>query len=283
MTEDPSIDRTKPRRVWRWVRTFALSYLAICLLMIFFEAQLVYPVPSVSNPAAWRIDQAAQTDISFEADDGVKLHGWFFAHEQPRFAVLYCHGNGEDISHNAAYMAFLRNKLEASIFVFDYRGYGKSEGSPHEAGIILDGLAAQRWLAKKLQIQTDEIVLMGRSLGGGVAVALAEQQGARALVLQNTFANMSEVAAGKFPWLPVRWIMHNRFPSAERITRYTGPMLQTHGTTDRVVPYAQAKQLFAAASGQPKQWVENVGIGHNARLPAHYYETLVEFLDALPQ
>lgn len=275
--------RTKPQRLWRWLRKPLYFYLAICLLMMFFENRIVYPVPSISGPEAWQISQAAQTDVSFEAEDGTALHGWFFAHKQTRHTLLYCHGNGEDISHNAAYMAFLRDKLEASIFVFDYRGYGKSKGSPHEAGVILDGLAAQRWLAEKLRIKTDEIVLMGRSLGGGVAVALAEQQGARALVLQNTFASMSEVAAGKFPWLPVRWIMHNRFPSAERIASYTGPLLQIHGTADRVVPYAQGQQLFAAATGQPKQWIENASGTHNAQLPDEYYQTLVEFLNALPQ
>jgi len=238
-------------------------------------------VPTTSSPAAWKISQTAQIDVSFEAEDGTALHGWFFAHKKPRYAILYCHGNGEDISHNAVTMDFLRDTLEASIFLFDYRGYGKSEGSPYEEGVILDGLAAQRWLAEKMQLQTDEIVLMGRSLGGGVAVALAEQQGARALVLQNTFASMTEVAAGKFPWLPVRWMMRNRFSSAERIVGYKGPLLQIHGTADRVVPYAQGQRLFAAASGQPKQWVENAGGTHNGPLPDQYYETLVEFLSDL--
>ena len=284
MTEEPTIKRTQPQRLGRWLRKPIYFYFAICLLMMFFENRLVYPVPSVASPEAWEISQAAQTDVTFEAEDGTTLHGWYFAHDQPRFAILYCHGNGEDISHNGAYMTYLRDKLEASIFVFDYRGYGKSEGSPHEAGIILDGLAAQRWLAEKLQLETNQIVLMGRSLGGGVAVAAAEQQGARALVLQNTFANLSEVAAGKFPWLPVRWMMSNRYPSDERIADYAGPLLQIHGTADQVVPYAQGQKLFAAAtSSQPKQWIENTDGSHNAQMPDEYYQTLVEFLNALPQ
>jgi len=121
MTEEPKKVRPKPHRLWRWLRTFAFLYLAICLLMMFFENRLVYPVPTASSPAAWEISQAAQTDVSFEAEDGTALHGWFFAHEQPRHAILYCHGNGEDVSSNAAYMAYLRDKLEASIFLFDYR------------------------------------------------------------------------------------------------------------------------------------------------------------------
>jgi len=279
----PVTTPTSRRRIWLQVRRLAILYLLICLLMMALESRLVYPRPGNFSPDSWKISQTAQTDVSFEAKDGTALHGWFFVHDQPRCAILYCHGNGEDLSHNADYMAYLRNKLQASIFIFDYRGYGKSEGSPHEAGLILDGLAAQRWLAEKLQIETDQVVLMGRSLGGGVAVALAEQQGARALVLQNTFANLSEVAAEKFFWLPVRWIMRNQFPSDQRIMRYMGPLLQAHGTADEVVPYAQGEQLFAAASGEPKQWVENVGGTHNSRLPGHYYQSLVEFLNALPQ
>ena len=274
---------SKWRRIWRLLRTPLIIYLGICVLMMALESRLVYPNPRNPSPEVWEISQAAQTDVTFKADDGTELHGWFFAHDQPRFAILYCHGNGEDISSNAAYMDFLRSKLHASILVFDYRGYGKSTGSPYEAGLILDGLAAQRWLAEKMGINTDEIVLMGRSLGGGVAIALAEQQGARALVLQNTFASMVDVAAGKYFWLPVRWLMRNRYPSIERIASYQGPLFQTHGTEDRVVPYSEGQKLYNAASGKPKQWIEHVGIGHNEQLPMSYFEALDKFLNVLPK
>ncbi|MGI9427983.1 MAG: alpha/beta hydrolase [Bythopirellula sp.] len=279
MSESP----TKAKRIWRHLRAPLLLYVGVCLLMMALESMLVYPRPSSAGPHAWKLSQESQFDVSFEAEDGTQLHGWFFAHENPQFAVLYCHGNGEDISRNAVHMDFLREKLQASIFAFDYRGYGKSAGSPHEAGLILDGLAAQRWLAQKMQLETEEIVIIGRSLGGGVAVAIAEQQGARALVLQNTFANLYEVAANRFFWLPVRWMMRNRYPSTERIKAYRGPILQTHGTADRVVPYAQGQQLFSIAPGTPKQWIPNEGLGHNQQLPLSYYDTLTEFLHSLPE
>ena len=250
--------------------------------MMALESRLVYPSPNNLSPAAWDLSQESQHDVSFEAEDGTKLHGWYFEHEQPRFAILYCHGNGEDISSGAAHMSFLRERLHASVFAFDYRGYGKSDGAPHESGLILDGLAAQRWLADKMQIETGEIVIIGRSLGGGVAVAIAEQQGAKALVLQNTFADLSSVAADKFFWLPVRWMMRNRFPSVDRIRVYTGPVLQAHGTNDRVVPYARGEQLFAASPGKAKQWIKHAGLGHNDPMPKKYYDVLAEFLNGLP-
>jgi len=282
MTDRLSELPTKRSRLWHRLRVLMFIYLGICLLMMALENRLVYPRPRVHASNAWKINQADQANVTFTAKDGTPLHGWYFAHQDPQHAILFCHGNGEDLSRNADDMAFLRKELQAAVFIFDYRGYGKSEGSPHEAGIILDGLAAQRWLADKVGIATDEVVLMGRSLGGGVAIALAQQQGAKALILQNTFANMSEVAAEKFFWLPARWIMRNKFPSSERIQAYSGPLLQTHGTQDRVVPYAQGKKLFEAAPGHPKQWLENQGGGHNTSLPKGYYSTLRAFLQNLP-
>lgn len=282
MTNESKATPPKQRRLWRWIRKPIYLYLAICVLMMFLENRLVYPIPSTSNPEGWKISRPAQSEVYFEASDSTALHGWFFEHPEPRHIILYCHGNGEDISHNAVYMNFLREQLDASIFLFDYRGYGKSEGSPYEDGVILDGLAAQRWLAEKMGLETNEIVLMGRSLGGGVAVALSEQQGARVLVLQNTFASMVDVAAGKIPWLPVRWIMRNRFLSAERITHYTGPLLQTHGTADRVIPFHQGQQLFEAAPSNNKNFIEVPGGSHNSRLPDGYFQELSDFLDAIP-
>ncbi len=121
-----------------------------------------------------------------------------------------------------------------------------------------------------------------RSLGGGVAVALAEQQGARALILQNTFASMSEVAANKFPWLPIRWMIRNRYPSAKRIQGYTGPLHQVHGTADAVVPFANGQKLFDASPSKQKQFIKIPGGTHNSPLPKIYDESLVDFLSSIP-
>lgn len=278
MSEHESQSPTKRNPLWRFLRIAVGVYFGLCIVMMALESRLVYPRPRNSSPSDWKISQADQTDVMFAAEDGVTLHGWFFAHEDPDYAILYCHGNGENISHNAAYMSFLRERLKASIFIFDYRGYGKSNGSPDENGLILDGLAAQMWLADNMQIELDEVVLMGRSLGGGVAVAVAAKRGARALALQNTFAAMWEVAAEKFPWLPVQWIMSNRYPSADRIKQYQGPLIQIHGTEDRIVPYTQGKKLFAAAPGNKKLWIDNPDQGHNQPLPRSYFQALAEFL-----
>ena len=261
--------------VWRFFCKLLVAYALVCLLMMALESWLVYPVPTSTawNPADPTIEEAW-----FHASDGTRLHGWFFAHPHPQCSILYCHGNAEDVSHNGWSMSQLSDTLQASIFLFDYRGYGKSEGRPHESGLIQDGLAAQTWLAKRMALQPKEIVLWGRSLGGGVAVAIAERQGARALVLQNTFHDMSEVAVSKFPWLPVRWMMRNRFPSIERIKAYDGPVLQCHGTADRVVPFRMGKKLFAAIPSREKRFLEIPGGRHNDPSAESFLTLLKKFL-----
>ena len=147
----------------------------------------------------WHPTGLPHEDVWFQSADGTKLHGWFVPHPNPKRAILYCHGNGEHVAFNAELAAQLRDSLQASVFLFDYRGYGHSEGRPNEAGCIADGRAAQHWLAERMGIRPNEIVLMGRSLGGAVAVALASENGAQALVLENTFSSMPDVAAAALP------------------------------------------------------------------------------------
>ncbi len=267
--------------LWRFCRTLLVSYLVICLLMVVLERHLVY-FPPTPLPNYQPARQLGGEEVWLQAADGTKLHGWFFPHHDPKFSVLYGHGNGEDAERNSRLMARLRDEMQASVVIFDYRGYGLSEGTPHEAGIIQDGLAAQRWLAKRMSISSDEVVLYGRSLGGGVMVALAEQLGAKALIVHGSFANMTDVGADRYFWLPVRLLMRNRYPSEERIKNYEGPLLQIHGTADRVVPLKLAKPLFDASPSEHKRFIEVPGGTHNSPLPRNTFDAMIEFLEELP-
>jgi fermentation-respiration switch protein FrsA (DUF1100 family) len=263
--------------LWRIARPVILAYLLILLAMMLLENRLVYPVPPLTW-GNWNPTGLAHEDVWLESADGTKLHGWFVPHANPARAILYCHGNGEHVAMNADLAAHLRDKLQASVFLFDYRGYGRSHGSPHEAGCVADGNAAQHWLAKRMEIQPNELILMGRSLGGGIAVALAAKNGAKALVLENTFPCMTDAAATHYPWLPVRWLMDNRYDSISQIRRYSGPVLQSHGSIDNIVPCELGRQLFDSAPGKMKRWIELPRLGHNDPWPNSYYDELAEFL-----
>jgi uncharacterized protein len=268
------------RRSWQIARPFLIAYLVIVLGMMFLEHWLVYPAPP-RTAGDWKATWLPHEDIRFQSADGTKLHGWFVPHASSKRAILYCHGNGEHIAFNAELAAKLRDTLQASVFLFDYRGYGRSEGRPSEAGCIADGRAAQHWLANRMGIKPSDVVIMGRSLGGAVAVALASEAGAQALIVETSFSTMPDVAAALYPWLPVRWVMDNRYDSLTRIKQYAGPFFQSHGTNDSIVPISFARLLFEGAPSTNKKWLEFADLGHNDGWPESYYLDLATFLDGL--
>jgi fermentation-respiration switch protein FrsA (DUF1100 family) len=257
-----------------------LVYLLILLAMMLLESWLVYPAPPVTL-GDWKPTGLGHEDVWFESADGTKLHGWFVPHAAPRRAILYCHGNGEHIAFNADLAARLRDRLQASVFLFDYRGYGRSEGRPDETGCVADGRAAQLWLAERMGLKPSDIVLMGRSLGGAVAVALAADLGAAALILECTFSSMTDAAAHLYPWLPVRWCMDNHYDCMSQIGRYDGPMFHSHGENDELVPLACGRRLFDAAPSRIKRWLQFPGLDHNSPWPESYYDDLADFLEEI--
>lgn len=268
--------------VWRVVRFGLVSYLAVILMLLWMETQMIYPAPRYPVGDWDTAKQFGWEDVHLQSADGTQLHGWYRElNGPPQAYLLYCHGNGENVSYLGEYLAGLAERYRLSIFVFDYRGYGRSAGSPYEAGVLQDGDAAQKWLAERAKIKPQEVVLMGRSLGGAVAIDLAARNGARALIIQNTFTSLPDTAAHHYPWVPVRWLMRNRYNSLEQIAKYSGPLLQCHGDRDSVVPFALGQKLHAAASG-PKQFYVSAGLDHNNGDPEAYRVILGDFLSALP-
>lgn len=237
--------------------------------------------PSAYSAAnlAWRPRGLVYEDAEIASTDGVTLHGWFAPHDAPRAVVLMLHGNGGNISGQADELRRLHD-MGAAALALDYRGYGKSTGSPNEAGILADARAARAWLAKRTGVEEREIVLWGFSMGGGVAVDLAARDGARGLVLQSTFTSLPDAAAVHYPWLPVRSLMRNRLDSASKIRQYQGPLLQCHGTADEVVPYELGERLFALANA-PKRFVTINGGQHNNPPEGEFYRAFAGFLHEL--
>ena len=270
------------RLVFRAVRALAVAYLLIIVLMMWLERLLIFPTWQIPE-GDWEPVGFVYENVDFASADGTRLHGWYFEHPDPRAFVLYSHGNGEDLTNLGEYMAALRDRHEVSIFAFDYRGYGRSQGRPDEAGVVADGRAARSWLAQRVGSDPAQIVLWGRSIGAAVAVQLAADQGARALILERTFTSLPDVAARHYPWLPMRWLMRNRFDSLARITEYRGPLLQCHGTADEIVPFELGQTLFDAAAAKPKKFVAMHGATHNGPNTEDYYTELQRFFETLRQ
>jgi fermentation-respiration switch protein FrsA (DUF1100 family) len=265
---------------WRLVRGALIAYLLFLLLLMIFEESLIF-FPSPYPEGNWQPAGLSVEDAWFQASDGTRLHGWYVAHEEPRAVVLFCHGNAGNITDRAETLEVLHQQVGVSVLIFDYRGYGRSEGRPDEPGVLADARAARAWLAERAGVGQEDIVLMGRSLGGAVAVDLAAKDGARALVLESTFTSIPDMAAYHYPWLPVRPLIRTRLDCLAKIADYHGPLLQSHGDADTIVPYRFGQRLFDAAN-QPKRFVTIPGRDHNHPQNQAYYEALIAFLDELP-
>jgi len=236
--------------------------------------------PKVYPEGDWETIPDHFQEVWFESPDGVRLHGYFVEAPKARAVLLYCHGNGGNVSTRVAPVRYLTEKLGLTVFLFDYRGYGKSEGAPTEEGILKDARAARAWLSGKTGVKEEDLILLGNSLGGGVAVDLAARDGARALILENTFTSLPDVARWYTRGIPIKWLMKSRLDSLGKIGQYQGPLLQTHGDSDKVVPFVLGWRLHQAAN-EPKEFIRVLGGEHSEEPSGDYAKALGRFLDGL--
>ena len=245
-----------------------------------FERNLVFQGRTYPS-GDWKADESLFEDVHFTSRDGVKLHGWYSEHQRPRALVLFSHGNAGNIAGRRYLLPYFRDELGCSVLIYDYRGFGKSEGESTEEGVLFDGRAARDWLAKRTRVKADQITLVGGSLGGSIAVDMAATDGARGLVLVSTFSSIPDVAQSHVWWAPVRSLMNVSLHSEAKIADYHGPLLQTHGDADRVVPFELGKKLFEKAN-EPKRFIANPGGGHSDAPTEEFTRALDEFLNDLP-
>jgi hypothetical protein len=271
--------------VLRLLLVAALCYLVILVVLRLSETRLLY-LPGGSRtllepPPALGLDVRK---VQLTASDGVRLVSWAMPVEGGSgHWLLICHGNAGNISEAGRpyHYAGLR-ALGLSLFAFDYRGYGESEGAPTEQGLYRDAEAAYRYLRDTLDIPPERIVLFGHSLGAAVAVELATRVPAAGLVLDGALTSVVDRAQELFPYAPVRWLAANRYPSIERIGSLRLPKLFLHARDDEVVPIAHGRRLFEAAA-PPKRFVELRGMHGDAfdADSAEYYGAIGRFVAEL--
>ena len=296
--KQPSKKANRSRR-WaiRLILYPCLVYCGILVVLAASETSLVYP-GSKYPQGIWEPKGFSYEEVDFESADGTKLVGWFLprylqdqeqakddeASPQPakQQTLLFCHGNAENAAQASQwYGEKYRTSLNADVFVFDYRGYGKSDGTPFEAGVLQDAEAALDLLCERTGLQPKDIVIVGSSIGGGPAVYLASKHGCKVLILRRTFSSLPDAAARKFPWLPVRLVMRNQYPSTTRIKSYQGPLFQSHGQTDDLIPIEMGKTLFDAAPTSNKKFFPVPNMGHLDPLPEQYWVEMAEFVNTV--
>ena len=212
-------------------------------------------------------------DVYFATADGLQLNGWFVpapdAAGGPATTVLWFHGNGGNLGHRAVDVVLLSRRLGVNVFIFDYRGYGRSQGLPSEAGLYQDARAALDYLVTRGDVDAGRVVYLGRSLGTGVAVELAAarptEQGPAGLVLVSPLTGTKDMARVLNPYNPLRLVVPNRFDNLRRIGQVYCPLLVIHSDADEIIPVGQARRVYAAAN-PPKSFHLWRGAGHNDNL-----------------
>lgn len=201
-------------------------------------------------PARAWVATPADAGLAFEdrwiaTADGERLHAWYLPHPQPRATVLHFHGNAGNVSHRVTLYARLA-ALGLSVLAVDYRGYGRSSGRPHEAGLYEDGRAAWAELTGRLGVPARRTIVAGRSLGSAVALALAAEQPPHGLVLETPFTSVPDLARAHYPLLPVGWLLRSRFDSLARAPRVRVPTLVIEAREDEIVPRRLVDVLYDA-------------------------------------
>ncbi len=199
-------------------------------------------------------------DVFLESG-GATIHGWWVPAESPRGAVVFCHGNGGNISYRVDSIQVLHD-LGLSVFIFDYRGYGKSGGKPSEYGTYRDARAAWHYLTEKRDIPPNRIIVFGRSLGGAVAVRLAREVNPAMVIAESTFTSLYDVVAHHYSPVPARLLYRNMYRSVDVIENISCPILVIHSPDDGIVPYELGKRLYEKAP-EPKAFLEISG-SHNS-------------------
>jgi len=241
------------------VITIAAAYLVFAGFIFVFQSHYVYYPEGelIADPANIGLEFES---VHFETADGVKLFGWFIPADNARGVILFCHGNAGNISHRLDSIQIF-HRLGLDVFIFDYRGYGQSEGSPTEEGTYQDAEAAWQYLIETRQTDPSQIIIFGRSLGGAVASWLAQSHQPGALILESTFTSLPEVAATHYPYLPVRFLLRFQYNTAEYLGRIDCPVLIVHSRDDEIMPFSHGRRLFEIA-GEPKELLEIHGT-HN--------------------
>lgn len=272
-------------RAATWV---LLPYVLVTVMLALLQRSLIYlPLREPVSSLETGLPAEQIRNVQLATDDGLTLNGWLVLadgalpapdHHRDALAVderpliVYFAGNGGHRGYRLNEIdQFIR--LGCHVLYFDYRGYAENPGAPTESDFARDARSVWNYATQTLSVPASRIVLWGESLGGGVATGLAADlcdagNVPRGLILRSTFTSLADAGAWHYPWLPVRWVLIDRYPSIERIPRVTCPLLVIHGRQDQIVPFEMGERLFAAApdqshNGVPKSFVELPAAGHN--------------------
>jgi hypothetical protein len=259
------------------VAASAILYSATTFALWALQRELLYHPDSRENvPPSFYPMLAGVEELRLTTADGIELVAWYAPAPAGRPTVVMFHGNASSLRGERYRIKYFMDASMGALMLA-YRGYSGNPGSPTEEGLYTDARAALDWLDAR-GVRNDTIALYGQSLGSGVATKMAAERDFGALILEAPYTSTVDVAAHRFPVVPVRWLMEDRFDSLARIAAIEEPLLVMHGDADFVIPQSQARRLYAAAN-EPKQAFWPSGVGHNDLFDSGGFKAARDFIE----
>ena len=239
------------------------SWVLLAALLYFYQPKLVFhPHRELeATPALISLDYE---ELTLTTSDGLAINAWWVPHPAARASVLFLHGNAGNISHRLDSIRIFHD-LGLSVLIFDYRGYGKSTGTPSEQGTYIDAETAWDYLIEEKKLEQEQIIIFGRSLGGAVACWLAERHRPAGFIMESSFSSIADIGKHYYPYLPTSLLARIKYPSIDRISNIRSPILIIHSKGDEIIPYNHSERLFTEAIKEKttqKTFMEING-GHN--------------------
>jgi len=260
------------------VMIITISWIILSFMIFVNQKDLIF-VPTkkyINTPESYNLPYESHI---LTTKDGERISSWFIPHPNPRSTLLFLHGNGGNISTRLDTINIF-HQLGLSIFIVDYRGYGNSSGSPSEEGTYVDAETAWLFLRNNKRINSNNIIIYGRSLGGAIAIWLAQKYKASALIVESSFTSIVDMGRHNYPYLPINMLAIIKYPSDKRIPSIDVPKLFIHSMEDDIVPYKFGRKLFEIAI-PPKKFLKINGLHNNGFLTSGdiYINGIKDFLN----
>lgn len=238
------------------IAVFIIAYSVLGWTLYFKQPSFLYkPISDMPyTPEELALDYE---NVTLQTADGVKICAWYIPAANAKKTVLFCHGNGGNMMHRLDSINVF-NEFGLNCFIFDYRGYGKSEGKPTEEGTYLDAQAAYYWLTNQKHIPPEKIIIFGRSLGGSIAAHLASKVKSASLIVESAFTSYVAIGAKFYPYMPIKWFARFKYNTLEYIKNVHCPVMVIHSRSDELVPFEFGLELYENAN-EPKEFIEIFG------------------------
>jgi len=249
------------RRLFRSIIRILLGvYLGLALILYFMQPSFTFQPTKelLYNPGDIGLDYE---NVQLKTHDNLLLSAWYIPAKDAKFTLLFCHGNGGNMSDRVVSINIF-NELGLNCLIFDYRGYGDSQGKPTEEGTYTDAQTACDWLINQKKISPENIIIYGQSLGGSVAAYLESNVKTRGLIIESGFTSFADIAGKFYPYMPIKLLAKYRFNTFDYLKKINCPVLIIHSKNDELVPFEFGWRLYKEAAKEPKEFLEISG-GHN--------------------